>query len=73
MQNIQNKTTSYNKKKKEWSKVITAAVSLICTLIAIWCIASYQQLIKLAILNNSAVIPDVTLPLTAITGLLGSI
>ena len=73
MRNIQNKTTSYNKKKKEWSKIITAAVSLICTGIAIWCIASYQQLIKLAILNNSAVIPDVTLPVTAITCLLGSI
>lgn len=73
MQNIQKKTTSYNKKKKEWSKCITAAVSLICTLIAIWCIASYQQLIKLAIINNSTVIPDVTLPVTAITCLLGSI
>lgn len=73
MRNIQKKTTSYNKKKKEWSKCITAAVSLICTLIAIWCIASYYHLIQLAILNNSAVIPDVTLPVTAITCLLGSI
>lgn len=73
MRNTQKKTTSYSKKKKEWSKFITAVVSLICTSIAIWCIASYQQLIKLAILNNSSVIPDVTLPVTAITCLLGSI
>lgn len=73
MRNTQKKTISYNKKKKEWSKVITATVSLICTGIAIWCIASYLQLIKLAILNNSVVIPDVTLPVTAITCLLGSI
>lgn len=73
MRNIQKKTTSYNKKKKEWSKCITAAVSLICTLIAIWCIASYYHLTKLAILTNSTVIPDVTLPVTAITCLLGSI
>lgn len=48
-------------------------MSIVCTLIAIWCIAQYFALTRLAIVNNSTVLPDVTLPVTAITCLLGSI
>lgn len=60
-------------KKREWSKVITAFVGIVCVGISIWCTIEYYSLCKLAIIYQSAVMPDATLPVTSITCLLGSI
>lgn len=61
------------RKKFEWSKFITTIVCIICTFISIWCIYTYFELCKLAIMYNSTSMPDATLPVTSITALLGSI
>lgn len=60
-------------KKHEWSKIITAFVGFVCVGISIWCTIEYYSLCKLAIIYQSAVMPDATLPVTSITCLLGSI
>lgn len=60
-------------KKREWSKVITAFVGIVCVAISIWCTIEYYSLCKLAIIYQSAIMPDATLPVTSITCLLGSI
>lgn len=68
------KTTKRVKRKKfEWSKFITTIVCIICTVISVWCIYTYFELCKLAIMYNSMSMPDATLPVTSITALLGSI
>lgn len=60
-------------KTREWSKIITFCVATACLVYAIWSGIKYYQLVELAILNDSVVMPDVSLPITGITGLLGSI
>ena len=68
------KTNKRVKRKKfEWSKFITTLVCIICTIISVWCIYTYFELCKLAIMYNSMSMPDATLPVTSITALLGSI
>lgn len=68
------KTNKRAKRKKfEWSKFITTIVCIICTFISIWCIYTYFELCKLAIMYNAMSMPDATLPVTSITALLGSI
>ena len=67
------KTNKRVKRKKfEWSKFITTLVCIICTIISVWCIYTYFELCKLAIMYNSMSMPDATLPVTSITALLGS-
>lgn len=59
-------------KKFEWSKFFTLIVGAICITYAVWSGYRYYQLCELAIINNSTM-PDASLPIAGITGLLGSV
>lgn len=56
----------------EWSKFLTLIVGMICIAYAVWSGYRYYELCELAIINNGP-IPDASLPIAGITGLLGSV
>lgn len=60
------------KRKIEWSKFFTFVVCIVCGVYAIWSGYKYYELCQLAIELNT-MMPDASLPITGITGLLGSI
>lgn len=69
------KNTLEDKKKSkiEFSKVLTVAIVIIVGAIGVWSIIKYYLLIELAIINDSSVLPDVSLPVACITTILGAL
>lgn len=59
-------------RKFEWSKFLTFLVGTICIAYAVWSGIRYYELCELAILNDGTM-PDASLPIAGITGLLGSV
>ena len=57
----------------EFSKVITTFVIGVFIYLSIWSITEYYTLVQMAIENESSVTPDVSLPVTCITVILGAI
>ena len=62
-----------NKKKIEFSKIVTAVVITIFASIAVWSMGAYYTLVKLAIQSGNEILPDATLPVTCITTILGAV
>ena len=65
------KKQNKERKKIEWSKLFAALIALIIGGYGIWCGIEYYILIKLAMENESDVMPDSTLAVTCVTAVLG--
>lgn len=61
------------KKKAEWSKVFSGIVAGCFGLLAVWATFRYYELAELAIINQSAVVPDATLAVTFVTTVIAAL
>lgn len=61
-----------NKKRVEWSKIVTGAVILFFACYGVWSGIRYYQLCKLAIEQDS-MMPDATLAVTCVTTILAAL
>lgn len=62
-----------NNRKIEFSKLFCGMIALVVGIVAIYAIARYYSLVKLAIMCASAVAPDVTLAVTCVSVVLGAV
>ena len=59
------------KKKIEWSKIFASVIAFVIGAYGIWCGIEYYRLVRLAMENESMVMPDSTLAVTCVTAVLG--
>lgn len=57
-------------RKKEFSKIMCVAGSMAFCILGVWMIWKYYSLTELAILSESSVVPDATLPISGIASIL---
>jgi len=57
----------------EFSKLMCIVAVVVFTLVAIYSIGEYYVLVKMAIENDCSVLPDASLPIAGITGILAAV
>lgn len=65
------KEKTKKRKKIEWSKLFAAIIALVIGFYGMWCGYEYYRLVRLAMENESMVMPDSTLAVTCVTSVLG--